>query len=130
MPASWQFQNATIPSDHVTNVWSDPATPGPGLTVVLSACTGCLKHPLTATTATPALVAPAGATQEVAKGPWRMDYVAPSLAAGTIDDGRVLVTHDGRAITGYVRLDVVVPPGEQALADHVLGSFTLHSPTS
>ena len=47
VPPVWHYVDKTIPSDHITNVWTDPATPGQRLTVVASGCIGCVMYSLT-----------------------------------------------------------------------------------
>ena len=56
--------------------------------------------------------------------PYTTDYQAPSTVAGVVDFGQVLILHRGSVITGYHALDVLLPSGDQELADRMLQSFT------
>ena len=47
VPPVWRYIDQTIPSDHVTNLWTDPRDPGQRLTVVASGCIGFVMHSLT-----------------------------------------------------------------------------------
>lgn len=127
VPQVWTFKNATVPSDHVTNVWVSPADPSQHLTVVASACQGCVKRTLKSQTPDPSLVVPSGATSTTPLNPYTLDYQAPAATAGSVDYGRILVMHRGTVITGYVRLDVVLPAGSQQVATQMLDSFSLPS---
>ncbi len=130
VPPVWHYANATIPSDHVTNVWSDPATPGQSLTVVGSGCIGCVERSLKDRSPDPSKVMPAGANVTQQPDAYTADYQAPSSVAGSVDFGRVMILHRGTVITGYVRLDAILPSGDQPLAERMFESFALASPSS
>jgi hypothetical protein len=125
LPASWQFTNSSVPSDHQTNTWSDPSDPNSSLTVVLSGCEGCVEASLTSGAPAPADELPAGATVTRTIAPWQIFYTGPASVSGYTDFGSVLVTHNGTAVTGFVKLDLVLPATGSAAADTVLGSFAL-----
>lgn len=127
VPPAWNFADATTPSDHITNVWTSPSTPGQSLTVIASGCIGCVERSLTDRTPDASKVVPAGATITGQPDSYTTDYQAPTLAAGNSDFGRVLILHRGSVIIGYVRLDVVLPSGDQQLASRILQSFTVPS---
>jgi hypothetical protein len=125
LPASWVFADTSVPSDHQTNVWSDPADPNTTLTVVLSGCEGCVKASPTSTEPAPQNVLPAGATITQTIAPWQIYYSKPASPAGYTDFGTIEVTHNGSAVTGYDMLDLVAPSSGAASANQVLASFAL-----
>jgi hypothetical protein len=114
-----------VPSDHQTNVWSDPSDPHTSLTVVLSGCEGCVKASLTSNAPDPNNVLPAGATVTQSVPPWQIFYTNAATPSGYTDIGMIEVTHNGMAVTGFVMLDLVLPAGDAPSANAVLGSFTL-----
>jgi hypothetical protein len=125
LPAAWVFADTSIPSDHQTNVWSDPSDPNSSLTVVLSGCEGCVKASLTSSAPDPTAVLPAGATVTQTVAPWQVFYTNAATPSGYKDFGTIDVTHNGTAVSGYVMLDLVLPADEAASANSVLTSFTL-----
>lgn len=125
LPATWQFANNSVPSDHQTNTWSDPSDADSSLTVVLSGCEGCVKAAPTSPTPDPSGVLPAGATVTRTVQPWQIFYTDTAPSSGYTDFGSILVTHNGTAVTGYAKVDLVIPTSESAAANAVLGSFTL-----
>jgi hypothetical protein len=127
LPAAWVFANTSIPSDHQTNVWSDPADPSSSLTVVLSGCEGCVKTSLSSSAPDPTNVLPAGATVTQTVAPWQVYYTNAATPSGYKDFGTIDVTHNGTAVSGYVMLDLVLPADEAASANAVLTSFSLSS---
>lgn len=127
VPTVWSYRNATIPSDHITNVWSDPSVPGESLTVTASGCIGCVEYSLSNPSPDPSRVMPTGGTVKASVDPYTIDYEAPAFATGSVDFGRVDILHRGSVITGYVRLDVVLPSGDSQLAARMLQSFALPS---
>jgi hypothetical protein len=124
LPASWVFTNTSVPSDHQTNVWSDPADPNTSLTVILSGCEGCVKASPTSTAPDPQNVLPAGATVTQTVAPWQIYYTKAASPAGYTDFGTILVTHNGDAVTGYVMMDLVAPSSAAAAANDVLVSYS------
>jgi hypothetical protein len=125
LPASWVFADTSVPSDHQTNVWSDPSDPHTTLTVVLSGCEGCVKTSLTSDTPDPTKVLPAGATVTQTVAPWQVFYTNAATPGGYMDFGMIEVTHNGTAVSGFVMLDLVLPAGDAAAANAVLSSFAL-----
>jgi hypothetical protein len=125
LPASWQFANTSVPSDHQTNTWSDPSDASTSLVVVLSGCEGCVTTTPGSNTPDPNEVLPAGATVTQTVQPWQIYYTDAASPSGYTDFGTILVTHNGTAITGYVKLDLVLPASGSAAAHAVLASFTL-----
>jgi hypothetical protein len=125
LPASWLYANATTPSDHQTNTWSNPADPASVLTVVLSGCEGCVKASIDSSAPAPQQQVPAGATVTRTVAPWQVFYSRAATPSGYEDFGTVLVTHSGNAVTGYVQLDLIVPAAQAAAANTILSSFTL-----
>jgi hypothetical protein len=114
-----------VPSDHQTNTWSDPSDPNSVLTVVLSGCEGCVKASTTSSAPDPSNVLPAGATVTRTIAPWQIYYTDAASPSGYTDFGSILVTHNGTTVTGYVKLDLVLPSTESAAANTVLASFAL-----
>ncbi len=123
VPEGWQYEDETVPSDHTTDVWQDPTSPGQRLSVVRSGCAGCVERSVDQPTPDPALVAPTTVVASKQVDPWTFEYEAPTRLPGDLDFGQVSVAHAGSAVTGYARLDVVLPAGDQALAEDVLGSY-------
>jgi hypothetical protein len=125
LPASWVFTDTSVPSDHQTNVWSDPADANSTLTVILSGCEGCVKASPTSTAPDPENVLPAGATVTQTIAPWQIYYTEPAAQSGYTDFGTIEVTHNGSAVTGYDMLDLVTTSGNATSANDVLASFAL-----
>lgn len=119
------FANTSIPSDHQTNEWTDPADANTKLTVVLSGCAGCVKASTTSSAPDPNAVLPAGAAVTSTVAPWQIFYTGTTAPAGYADYGLILVTHNGSTVTGYVMLDLVLPSSGGSGASSVLTSFTL-----
>lgn len=128
VPVGWRYTDTSYPSDHTTEVWRDPADPGPALTVVRSGCSGCVETSINQPTPDPSLVLPAGVTQRTTVDQWTLDYRAAASASGDVDFGRVEILHDGARITGYVRLDLVLAQGDEAVASRILDSFAIAAP--
>jgi hypothetical protein len=127
LPAAWVFADTSVPSDHQTNVWSDPSDAHTSLTVMLSGCEGCVEASPTSGTPMPTKVLPAGATVTQTVAPWQVFYTNAATPSGYHDFGMIEVTHNGSTVTGYVRLDLVLPANQSAAADTVLASFSLSS---
>jgi hypothetical protein len=125
LPAAWVFTDTSVPSDHQTNIWSDPSDPSTSLTVLLSGCEGCVKTSLTSSAPDPTNVLPAGATVTQTVAPWQVFYTKAATPSGYEDFGMIDVTHNGTAVTGYVMLDLVLPASDATSANAVLASFTL-----
>jgi hypothetical protein len=124
LPASWTFANTSVPSDHQTNVWTDPSDANTMLTVVLSGCAGCVKASSSSNTPDPQGVLPSGATVTETVQPWQIFYSA-GAPSGYTDYGTIIVSHSGTTITGYTKLDLVIPTSDSAVADDVLAGFSL-----
>ena len=125
LPAAWVFADTSVPSDHQTNVWSDPSDPHTSLTVVLSGCQGCVEASLDSGAPTPTKAVPAGATVTQTVAPWQVFYAAAATPGGYKDFGTIEVTHNGSSVSGFVRLDLVLPADQAATANTVLTSFAL-----
>lgn len=119
------FANTSVPSDHQTNVWSDPTDAKSSLTVLLSGCEGCVESSTTSGTPDPNNVLPSGATVTQTVAPWQIFYTNTTESSGYTNYGTILVTHNGTTVTGYVKLDLVVPTGDAATANQILTSFAL-----
>ena len=130
VPTVWHYANKTIPSDHITNVWTDPATPGQKLTVVASGCIGCVETSIKDRSPNASKVMPTGAQVGSQPDPYTADYQAPSTTSGMVDYGQVLILHRGSVVTGYVRLDAQLPSGDQQLADRMFSGFSLSASSS
>jgi hypothetical protein len=130
VPTVWHYANKTIPSDHITNVWTDPATPGQKLIVVASGCIGCVETSIKDRSPNASKVMPAGAQVGSQPDPYTVDYQAPSTSSGMVDYGQVLILHRGSVVTGYVRLDAELPSGDQQLADRMFNGFSLSASSS
>jgi hypothetical protein len=127
LPESWVYANTSVPSDHLTNTWSDPSDANVGLTVVVSGCQGCVVATPGSATPDPRLAMPSGATVTRTVSPGQIFYSHAATTAGYTDFGMVLVTNNGTTTTGFVRLDLVVPSGQSDAANTVLTSFSINS---
>jgi hypothetical protein len=130
VPTVWHYANKTIPSDHITNVWTDPATPGQKLTVVASGCIGCVETSIKDRSPNASKVMPSGSQVVSQPDSYTADYQAPATTGGMVDYGQVLILHRGSVVTGYVRLDAELPSGNQPLADRMFSGFSLSASSS
>jgi hypothetical protein len=119
----------SVPSDHVTNTWTDPADTHIELTVTVSGCEGCVVSSPGSSTPDPQLEVPPGATvtPSTAPMPGQLYYTTASPVAGYTDFGTVLVTDNATGISGFAKLDLDLPTDQSASATTILASFSLHS---
>jgi len=117
LPASWQFRNASYPSDHSTLIWSDPVDAAQKLQIVFSGCYGC-SHNLATGAPRPAVGGNLRVTSTYSISPTRLAYAAVSSNDPYPDNGLVIVTTQG-----YTQIDCWVPQSEHHIATLVLNSY-------
>ena len=123
LPASWVFTNTSVPSDHLTNTWTDPADANLGLTVIKSGCQGCVVATSGSNTPDPQLDLPPGATVSRSNPPRQIYYTNDSPHAGYTDFGTVVVTDNATGISGFIKLDLVLPASQSAVANAFWTAF-------
>jgi hypothetical protein len=128
LPSGWRFRDLSYPSDHATNLWWTPTDPLAKANIVLSGCVGCVS---TNNYRTPN---PAGAVPEAAStnrvSPDEIAFTAPADPGDEgdyVDNGVVIVTADRGQVTGYVRIDLWLPPSQHSLATAILNSLRVRS---
>jgi len=128
VPASWRYHNATYPSDHSSEDWTDPANRRRRLHVEMSACVGCVELPScvlhqTGCRPAPELIVPEHALSKRKIDRWRMTFVARTSGSPYLTRGLVAVTHHGSEIEGFALVEVWLPNARRPLADTILASF-------
>jgi hypothetical protein len=111
----------------LTNTWTDPVDANSGLTVIVSGCQGCVVATSGSNTPDPQLELPPGATVSRSNAPRQIYYTDDSPHAGYTDFGTVVVTDNATGISGFVKLDLVLPTSQSAVANAILDSFTINS---
>ena len=127
LPASWQFRDASYPSDHSTHLWYDPTDPLRSLRVVLSGCEGCVRLPGSSDpTPHPELALnPNDGVPTIAHlSPDEIGFQRFGTDNPFPDNGIVEVLSNG-----YAEVDLWLPPSEHATATSILNSFKPSTPT-
>jgi hypothetical protein len=128
VPSSWHYKDASYPSDHSTELWTDPADPKSKLEVEVSGCVGCVERqscvlhnkrcgPF------PAGVVPKGTISESMVDPWSVQFVARGAGTPYKDRGLVVIRHDGNKISDWAYVQLWLPDSQKQLADAILASF-------
>jgi len=117
LPASWQFRNASYPSDHSTLIWSDPIDPSQKVEIVFSGCYGCSHNPTTGAPQ-PAVGGNLRVTATYSISPTRLAYAAVSANDPYPDNGLVIVTKDG-----YTQINCWLPQSAHHMATLILNSY-------
>jgi hypothetical protein len=124
LPHGWRFRNVSFPSDHASELWWTPQDPLDRLVVTLSGCVGCVSTANGA--ANPAGAIPdAVATTRLNASEIAFTGPVDSAEPGYGDTGVVLVTCTRGRVDGYIRIDLWLPPREQALAVRITRSLRL-----
>ncbi|HVA07647.1 MAG TPA: superinfection immunity protein [Acidimicrobiales bacterium] len=117
LPASWQFRNASYPSDHSTLIWADPSDAAAKLQIVMSGCYGC-SHNLTTGAPQPQVGGSVRVTDTYAVSPTQLAFAAMSSNDPYPDNGLVIVNR-----SGYTQLDLWLPQIEHHVATLILNSY-------
>ncbi len=130
LPADWRYRNASYPSDHSTEYWTDPDDARSRLKVEVSRCVGCVQPTSCVLSGTgcrpaPENLVPATATQRTKLDRWRVRFVARSAGNPYPDRGLVVVRHQGEEIAGFALVQLWLPAAEKRLADRILASFRI-----
>lgn len=130
VPADWRYRDATYPSDHSTELWTDPKDPRSKLKVEVSACVGCVEPEScilkgTGCRPAPENIVPATATSRTKLDRWRVRYVARNASSPYPVRGLVAIVHDGEDIRGFALAQVWLPSSQARVADAILASFRL-----
>jgi hypothetical protein len=131
LPPTWHYRNASYPSDHSTEYWTDPANPTSRLEVNVSGCIGCAERESCTVRGTgcgpyPAGLVPHGTISKHALGKWAEQFVARVPGSPDLDRGLVVIDHQGKAIQDWAYVQLWLPSSQTQLADTILASFALH----
>ena len=122
LPVTWRFKDASYPSDHATQLWYDPANPLKKLGVVVSGCVGCVsRHNYT--DPYPQGELPQGVTGTYRISPGKLAFTAYATDDPYPENGMVIVTRHGRAISGSIILQLWLPASQHKLATYILDNF-------
>jgi hypothetical protein len=92
--------------------------------IVLSGCIGCVTANADGKTPDPAeAVSDAVAVHRINAFAVAFEGPYDQAEAGYQDNGLVIITRSSRGISGYVRIDLWLPPTQHALATAILNSF-------
>jgi len=128
LPSGWRFLNLSYPSDHATNLWWTPTDPLAKANIVLSGCEGCVETSNYQTLNPAGAVPDAVSTHRVSRD--EVEFTAPADPGDEgsyVDKGVVIVTTYRGHVTGYVRVDLWLPPSQHAVATAILNSLRVRS---
>jgi len=130
LPDRWHYKNATYPSDHSTEFWTDPSDAKSRLEVNVSGCVGCVERASCTLRNTgcgpdPAADLPRGTISRRALGKWAEEFVARVPGSPYLDRGLVVIGHRGNAIRDWAYVQLWLPSSQKKLADSILASFAL-----
>ena len=130
VPADWRYQDATYPSDHSLERWTDPHDARTRLQVEVSACVGCVQPASCILNGTgcgpaPRQVVPVKTVSTRQIDRWTLRFVARTAGTPYPDRGLVAIIHRGNDIRGFALAQVWLPAAKSRLADAILGSFRL-----
>ena len=128
LPADWRYRDATYPSDHSTEYWTDPGNRHSFLKVQVSACAGCVQPTSCILRGTgcgpaPEQVVPATTLSTKNLDPWRLRFVARTAGTSYLDRGLVAIVHRGKEIVGFALVESFLPASKVQLADAILASY-------
>jgi hypothetical protein len=130
VPATWAYRDATYPSDHSTEFWTDPADPKSRLELNVSGCIGCVKQPSCMLHETdcgpdPAAEVPHGTLSKRSLGKWAEEFVARVPGSPYLDRGLVVIGHSGSTIRDWAYVELWLPASRKQLAGSILAGFRL-----
>lgn len=128
VPVTWRYRDATYPSDHSTEYWTDPRDAKSRLKVEVSACVGCVEPEScilrnTGCRPAPEQLLPANVISKRKLDRWRITYVARTAGSPYPVHGLVSIVHAGAEIRGFALAQVWLPPARAATAQRILASF-------
>ncbi|MGD0713538.1 MAG: hypothetical protein ABSB24_05060 [Gaiellaceae bacterium] len=129
LPADWRYRDASYPSDHSTEYWTDPSDAHSLLEVEVSGCVGCVQPTScvlhqTGCGPAPQQVIPAHTLSTTKLGPWRLRFVARTPGTSYLDRGLVAILHHNNQIEGFAYIQTWLPAAQAQLADTILASYT------
>jgi hypothetical protein len=130
VPAGWRYRNASYPSDHSTEYWTDPADPKTKLEVIVSACIGCVEKPSCTLHETgcgpyPVALVPNGTISKRHVGRWSERFTARNALSPYLLRGIVAIRHHGSSIIDWAYVELWVPQADAKIASSMLAGFKL-----
>jgi len=128
VPSGWRYKNASYPSDHSTEFWTDPANAKSKLEVQDSGCLGCVQRESCTLHNTgcgpyPEGLVPKGTISKRKLSPWREQFTARNSASPYLDRGLVVIRHHGSQIEDWAYVEIWVPDSEASIANSMLAGF-------
>ncbi len=132
VPSSWKYRNASYPSDHTTELWTDPQNAKRKLEVQVSGCVGCVERTSCVLRNVgcgpyPAQVLPAATIQKRMIGRWSVRFIARDSNSPYLIYGLVTIRHKGSSIEDWAYAEVWVPATDAPVAGAILSSFRFTS---
>ena len=128
VPSGWRYKNASYPSDHSTEFWTDPTNAKSKLEVQVSGCIGCVERNSCVLHNTgcgpyPEGLVPKGTISKRKLSPWREQFTAKNSASPYLDRGLVVIQHQGSKIEDWAYVEIWVPASEASTASSMLAGF-------
>lgn len=124
LPAGWELADQGRPN-HARDVWRDPNDPHSSVTVTISNCSRCVTD--RRSKPAPSRALPRGVASLLPISRWQVLYTLRGHGHGKHDAypdrGTIIVTHVGDRITGFVRIDTVLPSELETSSTAILVSF-------
>jgi hypothetical protein len=128
LPSDWRYRDATYPSDHSLEYWTDPHDSLSKARLEVSRCVGCVQPSSCVLNGVgcrpaPENVVPKGAT-------WHRTSKTRVRFSGYTDDspypleGVAVVIQRNGAIAGFARLELWLPRSQSRLAAALVASFS------
>lgn len=123
VPDGWRFKNASYPSDHATYKLWDPGDIDRHITVIVSACYGCVMN--SSDSPAPAQAIPVrGLISRQRIDPWTLYYTGSWGDYLYANRGVVLLKHQDSEYDGvWARADVWLPRDERRIANRIIASL-------
>jgi len=118
LPASWTFRDTSIPSDHSTHLWYNPADPLEKLQVIQSGCTGCVFDG--AGNPDPQKALPNPVESSFVISPRKIGFLAYSTDDPYPDNGLIII---GSQFNGFFLIQLWLPYAEHKQASAILNSW-------